>query len=184
MTTNKLLCPVLQPVSLVHKNPWFTVYNRGGYFTTEPNEPQIAVLPIVDHKAIVLVKAKRPVIADNTWELPAGGAIINEIPEYAAARELTEETGINIPKERFKTLKPLSVCPNRYPTHPHLFQVNISQHEFLQRGPHDDEITEVGSFTFSEVKQMIIDGILYITLPTTIISRFLLELTEKDNDND
>ena len=171
---DKILCEDLTPVATVHKNPWFTVNDRGGYFTTEPNEMQIAVLPIIENSEILLVKAKRPVINDTTWELPAGGGSENETPEEAAARELKEEAGVIVDIKRLKRLKPLSVCPNRHPFHPHIFQVNISCSEYEQRHPFDGEICDVQAFSFSEIKKMIVEGELYITLPTTIIARFLL----------
>ena len=43
-----------------------------------------------------MVRVRRPVIADNTLELPAGGVRMDESPIEAACRELSEETGIEI----------------------------------------------------------------------------------------
>ena len=89
------ICPSLTPVKTVHHNPWFTVNNRGGYFTTEMKEAQGVILPIVDRKSIILVRVYRPVIEDETLELPAGGFSLNkESPEKGLNRELAEETGI------------------------------------------------------------------------------------------
>jgi 8-oxo-dGTP pyrophosphatase MutT (NUDIX family) len=105
-------CSSLQPVHTVHENPWFCVRNRGGYYTVEYNQPQALLLPIVDHSQFVFVKVYRPVIADVTLELPAGGSVENESPAQAAARELQEETGIEIrDTERFEMLPPLVITP-------------------------------------------------------------------------
>ena len=72
------------------------VLNRGGYFTVEYNQPQVLILPIVENNSVVMVRVRRPVIADNTLELPAGGVQMDESPIEAACRELSEETGIKI----------------------------------------------------------------------------------------
>ena len=107
-------CTSLLPVDTVHKNQWFTVCNRGGYYTIEHNHPQVMILPIVDQKAIVMVRAYRPIIADTPLELPSGGAIEGEIPVEAARRELSEETGITIHDvERFEVLSPFGAYPTK-----------------------------------------------------------------------
>ena len=89
-------CRSLTPVKTVHENPWFCVRDRGGYYCVEYNKPQVAVLPVVDHNAVVMVRVKRPTLADATLELPAGGAENNEAPIQAASREFAEEAGIKI----------------------------------------------------------------------------------------
>jgi len=102
-------CFSLTPIETVHENPWFVVRNRGGYFTTEYKQPQVIILPIVDNNSIVMVRVKRPVIADIALELPAGSTKEHETPIRAAARELAEETGIEINGlERFEMLSPVS----------------------------------------------------------------------------
>ena len=164
-------CHSLEPVATAHVNPWFSVKNRGGYFTVEYNAPQVLVLPIVDEKAIVMVRVYRPVIADNTLELPAGGINGKETPVAAAARELREETGISLVNlDRFQMLPPL-VHMVRSPTLPYIFQVNLSQREYDLRGEHDHEIADVESFSFKEVLKKIEQGELYVGLQIAVIMR-------------
>ena len=67
-------CPELSPVVELHRNDWFVVRQRGTFYTMEYHMPQVIVLPIVDGKAIVMVRVKRPVLDDRTLELPAGGS--------------------------------------------------------------------------------------------------------------
>src|SRR3990172_493227 len=113
-------CISLTPVETIHTNPWFSVRNRKGYFSIEYNMPQVLILPIVDNKAIVMVRVDRPVIADITLELPAGGAKDNESPVEAAAREMVEETGIVVTDlNRFNMLPPLIHMP-RSPILPYI----------------------------------------------------------------
>ncbi|MBN2570165.1 MAG: NUDIX hydrolase [Deltaproteobacteria bacterium] len=167
-------CHDLEPVTTVHVNPWFSVKNRGGYFTVECNAPQVLVLPIVDARAIVMVRVYRPVIADNTLELPAGGIDGDEAPAVAAARELHEETGISLADlNRFDMLPPL-VHMVRSPTLPYIFQVRLTQREYDLRSDHDHEIAGVECFPFSEVLRKIEQGELYVGLQIAVIMRYFI----------
>lgn len=168
-------CGELTPVETLHKNPWFVVRNRGGYFTTEYRWQQVVVLPVVDKRAIVMVRAKRPVINDVTLELPAGGTKENESPLEAAARELGEETGIRINDlQRFKVLPPIAGPPNRNPNLMHIFQIELTKKEFCDRAEHDDEIADVELFDFSEIKELLIRGEVYVAVPVAVISKYLI----------
>lgn len=168
-------CTSLAPVETVHENPWFTVCNRGGYYTVEHNQPQVAVLPVLENRAIIMVRVKRPVIADITLELPAGGMEGNEQPAQAAARELAEETGIEINNiARFKRLSPFAIIP-RAPLLPHLFQIHITHQEYERRRKCDDEIESVECLEFNEIVTKIVENEIYMALPVAILSRFLFE---------
>jgi len=54
----------------------------------------VAVLPIHDDGSVTLVGQHRFPHADYSWELPEGGAPLNEDPLEGAKRELAEETGL------------------------------------------------------------------------------------------
>ena len=168
--------PFLKPIETIHENQWFTLQNRGGYYVLEYKNVQVAVLPIVENHSIVMVRVKRPVIADITLELPAGGAKNEESPVAAGARELREETGIDIREfDRFQLLPPLAVCPNRYSSLPYIYQIHISEREFNLRENHDEEVISVENIPFEEVKRLIAQGEIYVSLPIAIISRFFLQ---------
>lgn len=51
------------------------------------------VLPFVDHDHVLLVRQRRYITGEVTWEMPTGGIDPGEDPLAAAARELAEETG-------------------------------------------------------------------------------------------
>jgi ADP-ribose pyrophosphatase len=171
----EVACPELQPVATLHENPWFSVRNRGGYFTLENHLRTVLVLPVVDNNSIVMVRAKRPVIGDITLELPAGAIEENEAPQVGAARELAEETGIRILQtERFVAMPPLAVLPNRSPMLSYVFRVDISVQEFNERGPYDHEIQSVSQFAISDLPRMMSSGEIYVTAPLAIIGIFLL----------
>ena len=152
-------CTTLKPVKTVHENPWFAVRNRGGYFTIEYNWPQVAVLPIIENRAIVMVRVKRRVLADITLEVPAGGTKENESPLEAVARELAEETGIEINDlRRFEMLSPLAITP-RSPCLPYIFQIYITQKEYDCRKSYDDEVVSVECIQFEDLLKMIAGAI-------------------------
>jgi len=170
-------CITLKPVELLHENPWFEVQNRGGHYTVEYRSPQVIVLPIVENHSIVMVRVKRPVIADSPLELPAGGAKENEEPVDAAARELFEETGILVKdSSRIHAIPPIAGSPNRNPELLHVFQVKLSTEEVNNRKEHDREIEKVEILNFGEACSKIMSGDIYVAVPMAVISKYLLSI--------
>jgi 8-oxo-dGTP pyrophosphatase MutT (NUDIX family) len=171
----ELLCPQLEPIQLKHQNPWFKVLSRGTFFSIEYERPQVVVLPILENKAIVMIRVNRPLIADCPLELPAGDSLDGETPREAARREFAEETGILVDDPgRFIPILPISEMPGRMPVLLSIFRVDVSQREFESRNSVDAEITSVEAISFSEAKRKLINGEIYLCSPTAIIGRFLL----------
>ena len=170
----EVACHALAPVRLLHRNDWFAVRDRGGYFTIEFHEPQIVVLPVVDRRAVVMIRARRPVIGDTTLELPAGAGEAGETPEQGGARELAEETGIMIDPGRLVPMPPLAASPNRIPTLLYVFRVDLSQDEFDRRGVHDEEVEGVDLVPFEETVRRIAAGEIYVALPVAVICSYLV----------
>ena len=167
--------PLGARVEELHGNPWFSVRNRGGYFTVEYSRQQVLMLAVADAGSIVLVKSFRPLMGESTWELPGGAFDEGETPERAAARELAEETGIAISDlGRVKRLLPLCNSPNRNPQLCHVATVDITLDEYAARGPHDGEVQEVGLFTLDAVRELIASGEMYVAAPIAVISRHFL----------
>jgi 8-oxo-dGTP pyrophosphatase MutT (NUDIX family) len=171
---SEIACPDLQPIELVHENPWFAVRNRGGYFTLEYHLAQVIVLPIVERRAVVMVRAKRPVLNDCTLELPAGCAERGEDPAAGCARELAEETGIVVAPQRLVPMPPLAASPNRMPVLVYAFRVDLTQDEFDRRLAHDDEIESVELLELDEAVRMIARGAIYVAIPVAMIGTYLL----------
>jgi len=87
----------------VYANPWLTVTE---YAATAPTgkpalygvvgfrNRAIAILPLHEDATITLVGQNRFVFGDYSWEIPEGGAPMDEDPLEGARRELAEETGL------------------------------------------------------------------------------------------
>lgn len=170
----------------LHKNKYFSVFNRNGYYTIEFAEPNVIVLPIIDDSQLLMVKAKRPVLSDITFEFPAGDAIGNESIEEAALRELYEETGIKIDNtKRLVRLPSLNTIPSRTPQLLNIFQIDLSTSEYLGRTSHDDEVEEIVLLSFSETIEKILSGEIYVATPIAILFTYLIKqkLIDLKNSN-
>jgi ADP-ribose pyrophosphatase len=171
---SEIACSGLSPVETVHENPWFSVRNRGGFFTMEYHRPQVAVLCVVGGESVVLVRVKRPVIDDSPLEMPAGAVEVNEEPVSAAARELFEESGISIPDpERYTPMPPIAISVTRLPRLAYVFRVDISEPEFLKRGSHDEEIHSVERIAIGSLPPMMRNGQIYAAATLGILGVFL-----------
>jgi len=160
--------------NLTYTNPWIDILENDTYYTLEHKEGQVMILPIVQNSYIVLVKAKRKILGDSVWELPAGGAEQNESFQVTAQRELAEETGIKVSKlSRFKPYPSLILASNRMPMFPSVFHIDLTMDEFKAKFDSDDEIETVNIFEFDAIKELICKGLLCTTLPIAVISRFL-----------
>lgn len=88
---------------IVYENGWMRVFedrvvNPGGgenlYGWVHFRNRAIAIVPIDDEGNTWLVGQQRYTLDEYSWELPMGGAPLDEAPLDAARRELKEETGL------------------------------------------------------------------------------------------
>ncbi|MDJ0699565.1 MAG: NUDIX hydrolase [Woeseiaceae bacterium] len=87
----------------VFENPWMEVrvdrvINPGGgeneYGWIHFRNRAVAIVPLDEEGNTWLVGQQRYTLAEYHWELPMGGAPLDEAPLEAAKRELREETGL------------------------------------------------------------------------------------------
>ena len=169
-----LACPELVPVETLHENPWYSVRNRGGFFTVEYRLRQVVVLPVVNQDSIAMVRVKRPVINDTPLELPAGALEKDEDAATGAVRELLEETGIKVTNlDRFISMAPISVSSTRNPNLSYIFKVDISEKEYVNRQPHDDEIYSVERLAINDLAKKMASGEIYVSLALAVLGIFL-----------
>ena len=162
--------PLPEDVPL-HENPWFRVFCREGYYTLEPRQAQVAIVPALGED-LVMVRVTRPVLGLSLLEFPAGGAEGEETPLEAARRELAEETGLWIEDlARFQSLPRLSIAPDRMPAWPHLFQVELTDAEYESRGAFDAEIEEVCRLSPEQLQAAVLAGRILACLPLALLCR-------------
>jgi 8-oxo-dGTP pyrophosphatase MutT (NUDIX family) len=89
---------------LIYENPWLSLTE---YAATAPTgrpalyglvafkNVAVAVLPLHDDGTVTLVGQNRFPFGDYSWELPEGGAPLDEDPLEGGKRELAEETGLS-----------------------------------------------------------------------------------------
>jgi hypothetical protein len=86
-----------------YDNNWITVThydvinpsgNKGIYGKVHMKNVAIGVVPLDDDMNTYLVGQYRFVIDEYSWEIPEGGAPLNDQPLASAQRELLEETGL------------------------------------------------------------------------------------------
>lgn len=88
---------------VVYENPWirvkdYQIINPSGhpgiYGKVHFKNRAVVILPLDDQQHTWLVGQYRFVLDQYSWELPEGGAPLEEDPLMAAQRELREETGL------------------------------------------------------------------------------------------
>ena len=88
---------------IVYENGWMTVreddvVNPGGgrnlYGHVHFKNAAVAIVPLDEANNTWLVGQSRYTLGEFSWELPMGGAPLEEAPLAAAKRELAEETGL------------------------------------------------------------------------------------------
>lgn len=117
-----------------------------------------------DGERVLLVRQDRYPAGVQTWEIPLGGIEAGESPVDAAARELTEETGIGASVERFTPLGTIRPNASRLTGANWLFLTRADGASEV-----DADLTEVSDaawFPVDVVVSACVDGTL--TCPSTV----------------
>tara|TARA_Y100000768_G_scaffold343307_1_gene288894 strand:- start:179 stop:694 length:516 start_codon:yes stop_codon:yes gene_type:complete len=116
---------------LIYKNKYLNISKSKDYYFYDENETQVMILPVINKDKFIFVKQFRRPINKMTYEFPAGGCLNKkEKPINAAIRELREETGINLSKNKLIKINSISVNPQRQRKLVHIFLAKISSSDF------------------------------------------------------
>ena len=72
-------------------------------------------------------------------------------------------------------MAPIALSPNRTPRLIHIFRVEVERSEYERRTAHDEEIESTELISFQEAARLVVEGGIYISLPSAIIGKYLLE---------
>ncbi len=141
---------------LIYKNKYLNITKSKDYYFYDENETQVMVLPVINKKKFIFVKQYRKPLNKFTYEFPAGGCLDKtEKPLDAAIRELKEETGISIRKNKINKLNTVSANPQRQKKLVHIFLANIDLKEFKNRSKvKSHEINTIETKSLKEVVSM------------------------------
>ena len=172
---------------IVFENPWIVVRedkvtNPGGgqnhYGHVQFKNIAVAVLPLDEDGHTRLVGQSRYTLDQYSWELPMGGAPLEEDPLEAAKRELREETGLTA--SHWRELMRL------HPSNSITDEIGIVYVATgLSEGETDlgeTEDIEVLTLPLSEAIEMAKDGRITDALSAATLFRVALEQSEEETD--
>ena len=160
---------------IVHQNPYFSVKLKDDYYSISFPTEQVLILPVVDNSHILFIKAIRPVFTEPVIELPAGTVDESETLEAAALRELSEETGINLPnKNRLMKLSSLNTIPSRTAQMLNIYQADITMEDYVMRTAHDSEVVGTLLLTNNQVIQKIQSGEIFVATTVAVCLKHII----------
>jgi len=113
-----------------------------------------AMVPMINHQEVILIKQYRHAIREFIWEIPAGTLDFDESPLSCAKRELIEEIGYSATDwHQLATITPLPGCSDE--------RIHIFLAKNLKPAAQhldDDEMIKVHKMNLSEALQMILTG--------------------------
>ena len=151
---------------LIYKNKYLRIKKSKDYYFYDENEIQVMILPVVNKQKFIFVKQYRKPLNKITYEFPAGGCLDKtEKPIDAAIRELKEETGVSLSKNKFKKLNTVSSNHQRKTKLVHIYLAKIGKKDFRNKSKViSSEISNIEIKSFTEVvtmfkKKKIISGV-------------------------
>jgi len=159
---------------IVYKNRFFKIALNNSYYELIPNNREVIILPIVDGKYFLAIKAIRKILKKTLYEFPAGSFNVKEKPIDAAKREFSEETGIKLLKiNKFIKMKNIYQIPNRTKNTIYVYAVHISMSQ-INKNFKSDEINSLEVLSLKKIFFLIKNGKFNTSVPIAILLQYLL----------
>lgn len=154
-----------------HFNPPDQVANHPYYVIHAPDWINVIALTNESPKKIILVEQFRAGICKPTLEIPGGMIDDGETPQFAAKRELLEETGFE--SESWTSLGKVSSNPAILTNYTHLYFADNCTKITAQ---HTDESEDIDAHTLplDEFLNLVRDGTVNHSIVVAAVGRFLL----------
>ena len=147
----------------VYNNNWITVThynvinpsgNKGIYGKVHMRNVAIGIVPLDEKMNTYLVGQYRFVLNEYSWEIPEGGAPLNDEPLASAQRELLEETGLKA--QEWTQIQEMTLSNSVTDERCIIFLArDLSQHSAM---PEETEQLTVKKISFDEVYKMVQTG--------------------------
>ena len=159
---------------IVYKNRFFKIALNNSYYELIPNNREVIILPIVDKKYFLAVKAIRKILKKTLYELPSGSFHLNERPIDAAKREFSEETGIKLQKKnKFIRMKDIYQIPNRTKNTVYVYATHISMGQINKKFK-SEEISSLEVLSLKKIFYLIKNGKFNTSVSIAILLQYLL----------
>lgn len=167
--------------NLVYENKWMKVYEhkierrgRPGIYGVVHREHSVIIIPLTTSQKTIILKQYRYPTTENSWELPMGGISENESALQAAARELSEETGLR--STPLKQIGSYYAVPGLTDQRVTVFVAEISESALNAMVPptDTDDIQTAKIVSLSEVYSMVSNGV--ITDGFTLVGLLYLKI--------
>lgn len=161
---------------ILHKNPFFKIILKDNYYIYKPNYKEVIILPVINKKFFLLIKAKREILKKSIYEFPAGHVEKNESIITAAKREFAEETGVKVlKKNKFIKMQSIYQIPNRNPNPVNAYYVNISSDQVTYKNFDKDEISKIKIVSLKKIFKMINDGEFKTSVPIALLFQYVIK---------
>lgn len=146
-------------------------------------KPDAVSIVVVREASILLLKVARPLVGEESYEIPGGRVEANESPAAAAQRELAEETGISgIQLSLMLTLMPL---PSLTTERTHIFFGEMTPLSTVARtdAAIEENISDVAFVPSREAFQLVRTGKVSSAVDACAISFFCHRQSNIQQDN-
>ncbi len=166
---------------LVYKNKYLSISKEDNYYFYDEKETQVMILPVISKKKFLFVKQYRKPLNRETYEFPAGGCLNKgEKPIDAAVRELSEETGINLSKNKLIQMDFVSTNPQRQRKLVYVYYANITNKDLKNKkkilGP---EIKNIEIKTYNQVISLFKNNKIISSVVGFVFLNYLLKYKKK-----